>query len=212
MKILNLASYDLTLRKRNVSGLKNASKLDKIVWDEFEGRIGILCDEVERIGRECENEIYSLQYEYINEEFKQYVIRGEDVESIVKVRRNQAYFRRMVLTAYSNRCCISGVNIPELLIASHIKPWKDSDDHTEKVNPRNGLCLNALYDKAFDLGYITVDKMYKIHVSNKIKKKYNNELVSTLFYNLEYKSIEVPEKFTPDKRFLEYHNDVIFVK
>lgn len=79
-------------------------------------------------------------------------------EQMVHVRVGQNYFRNAVLSAYESRCCMTGISVPEFLIASHIKPWKSSDDKKEKANPRNGLCLNALHDKAFDLGFITVDK------------------------------------------------------
>ena len=47
----------------------------------------------------------------------------------------------------------SGLAVPELLVASHIKPWKDSDSKTERTNPMNGLTLNALHDKRFDNGH-----------------------------------------------------------
>lgn len=66
---------------------------------------------------------------------------------------------------------MTGISISELLIASHIKPWKVSNNEDEKTNPRNGLCLNALHDKAFDRGLITIDKNYKIIVSSKLKEK-----------------------------------------
>ena len=55
-------------------------------------------------------------------------------------------------------------------MSSHIKPWKVSNAQTERTNPSNGLCLNALHDKAFDRGLITIDYDYNIVVSDKLTK------------------------------------------
>lgn len=62
---------------------------------------------------------------------------GTTVTAMVKVRVNQARFRRSVLASYSARCCISGLSVPQLLIASHIVPW--SVDTRNRLNPQNGL-------------------------------------------------------------------------
>ena len=76
-------------------------------------------------------------------------------ETIVKTRVNQELFRSAVLSSYDDACCITGIDLPPLLVASHIVPW--SKDPRERLNPRNGLCLNALHDRAFDRGLISVD-------------------------------------------------------
>ncbi len=97
-----------------------------------------------------------------------------------------------------------------MLIASHIKPWKESDE-SEKTNPCNGLCLNALHDKAFDKGFMTVNAdTYNVIISNRITDIYNGETVSKFFDCYNGKKMILPEKFAPKKEFLEYHNDVIF--
>ena len=59
-----------------------------------------------------------------------------------------------VMSAYNGRCCITGLSLSGLLVASHIIPW--SHDRDNRVNPRNGLLLSALHDKAFDTGLITI--------------------------------------------------------
>lgn len=97
-----------------------------------------------------------------------------------------------------------------MLIASHIKPWKESTD-SEKTNPRNGLCLNALHDKAFDKGYITVKPNGQILISKDLKQN-NSDIIKEYFLCYDEEMIHLPEKFLPDKVFLEYHNDVIFEK
>ena len=119
------------------------------------------------------------------------------------------FFRKAVMTSYNSTCCITGLNTKALLIASHIKPWKDSSD-VEKTNPRNGLCLNALHDKAFDKGYLTISPDYFIHISEDISDIYDGEIVDRFFKYFNNKQISVPEKFAPEKDFLIYHNDVIY--
>ena len=104
---------------------------------------------------------------------------------------------------------MTGLEGEDLLIASHIKPWSVSDPKTERTNPGNGLCLNALHDRAFDRGLITVTPDYTIHVSSKLKKHSDNEGVRWIL-RCDKQQIILPERFVPVKDFLEYHNDVIF--
>ena len=81
---------------------------------------------------------------------------------------------------------------------------------TERANPANGLCLNAIYDKAFDQGLITVDTRFRIWVSAKVRELYIDSFTEEWLYNLDGKSIVSPKRFRPQKNLLEYHNDVIF--
>ena len=135
---------------------------------------------------------------------------GEYRESIVKNRIGQYFFRISVLSAYSNKCCITGLSIPALLVSSHIKTWKDSNARTERTNPSTGLCLNALHDKAFDRGFITIDYDYNIVVSTKLKDANMDLETRKWFQHYGGHKILLPDRFLPGKRFIEYHNDVIF--
>ena len=90
------------------------------------------------------------------------------------------------------------------MIASHIKPWNKSDE-CEKTNPQNGLCLNALHDKAFDRGFLTVKRDYTIVVSNDITDVFNGQTVDLFFKKFANKKIRLPDRFLPDAQFLEYH-------
>jgi putative restriction endonuclease len=65
---------------------------------------------------------------------------------------------------WEGRCSISGVAIPNLLSASHIKPWVSSNNQ-ERLDPMNGLLLLPQYDAAFDSGLITFDKEGLIVIS-----------------------------------------------
>lgn len=200
MKIGNFGSFDENLKKRGIVGLTNASKLDEQIWNEFNNNWDELAFESERLIAEFKNK-NSVQNEKIP--------LGKEKISVVKRRINQNFFRQAVLTSYKNSCCITGLNNSELLIASHIKSWSVSDEN-EKTNPCNGLCLNALHDKAFDKGFLTVTPDYKIHISEKISDIYEGAAVEKFFKCYDKKFINLPEKFLPLKEFLIYHNDIIF--
>ena len=72
--------------------------------------------------------------------------------------KNDTWF--IIMANYSSRCDITGIDIPDLLFASHIIPW--SKNENERLNPENGICLSALYDKVFDKGYIGINEKYGI--------------------------------------------------
>jgi putative restriction endonuclease len=119
---------------------------------------------------------------------------------------NQGFFRSAVISAYNQKCCVTGLDIPSLLIASHIKPWKDSDPQTERTNPCNGLSLNALHHEAYDDGIFTIDTDYRIWVSKIAKERYTSEVFHDFFEKYEGKTITLPERFLPSKEMIEYHN------
>ena len=208
MKIGNFGNFDPDLKKKGIVGLSNTSKLDKEVWDEFN-------DNWERLAYQSEKYIA----EYLNKDLTDIgrsetlkIPEGLSKEQLVKTRVNQSFFRNSVLSAYNSTCCMTGIKIPQLLIASHIIPWSDADDKTEKVNPRNGLCLNSLHDKAFDRGLITVTADFKIKVSDRLFDIQNDEVSRIYFKELNGRKIILPERFLPKKDFLEYHNQNIFEK
>ena len=58
------------------------------------------------------------------------------------------------MESFGGRCCLSGLDVTELLRTSHIKPWRDSNN-VERLDPYNGLLLSPAYDAAFDTGLIT---------------------------------------------------------
>ena len=90
---------------------------------------------------------------------------GGEREATTIQRINQPYFRNSLLLNYQCTCCITGMQIPSMLIASHIKPWKASTP-TEKTAASNGLLLNAFHDRAFDQGLISIDDSYRIMVNH----------------------------------------------
>ena len=134
---------------------------------------------------------------------------GKEKEVVIKQRINQSAFRAMVLANYNEQCAISQINIPQLLIASHIVPW--SEDEHNRLNPSNGICLSPLYDKAFDKGYISIrPDEYTIIISKELKAYKSKEFYQNLFATIEDKSITLPHKHKPDPSFLEQHIKNIF--
>lgn len=199
MKVGNFGSFDDNLKKQGIVGLTNVSRLDRDIWDEF-------YDNWDKLVYES-NLILALYSQ--SDEIAQELPTGKDKIISTKQRVNQDFFRKSVLASYNNICCITGINNPELLIASHIKPWKASDDK-EKTNPTNGLCLNSLHDKAFDRGFITIDEDYCIRISDKLSDIVNGKAINDYFKIYDKKRIILPDRFLPNKDYLKYHNDVIF--
>jgi putative restriction endonuclease len=116
----------------------------------------------------------------------------------------------MVLGNYSSKCAITGIDIPELLFASHIIPW--SKNEKERLNPENGICLSPLYDKAFDKGLIGINTNFEIILSKELKKKKDTSFYANHFGIVENKKMIKPLSYFPRKEFLEYHLDSIFEK
>ena len=114
-----------------------------------------------------------------------------------------------MFSAYQGRCCVTGVSESRLLIASHIKPWRE--DTENRLNPRNGLCLSALVDRAFDLGLVTISHDYRLMVSPQLGAQRDNMHISETFYSRESKVIELPDKFVPDTAFLAWHRENVFL-
>lgn len=208
MKIGNFGRLDPDLRRQGIVGLANGSKLEQEVWDEFHGNWEKLSFESERIILKLETS-QNLQLDGGTETDLGKVLETEK-DALVKQRVNQSFFRNAVLSAYNNKCCITELSIPNLLIASHIVPW--SINAKERLNPRNGLCLNALHDKAFDSGLITVNADLVIKVSNQLMSMENDQSIKQMFINYNGKKIYSPEKFKPHREFLNYHYNNIFKK
>lgn len=192
-KLNNFASLDPSLHQRGIKGAVNSSKLDRIVWDDFFSNL-------EQSIQEQEHIIKTL---YPSEEENNWVLKeGTDSIRTVKVRDNQGFFRQMILSSYNFKCCITGINNPDLLIAGHIIPWKS--DYNNRLNPSNGICINALHDKAFETGLITISPDYKVLVSKKIKK--DATIPPDFFEKYDNQPIILPGRFLPDPQLLKIHN------
>lgn len=135
-------------------------------------------------------------------------LKGETKIRAIKMRVNQNVFRQIVLVNYSGECAITGIDIPELLIASHIIPW--SKNESERLNPENGICLSPTFDKCFDKGFIGIDADYKIHLSGKLREQIKKPYFDKTFGDLDGREINLPLKYLPKREFLDYHLTNIF--
>lgn len=204
MKLVNFASMDPDITGSGRKGLGNASALDRKVWNQF-------CERWEQLAIEC-GDILKQNNIHVDaddsEEGKDYY--GKTRKSMVESRIGQNFFRRSVLANFQSRCCMSGMTNNRLLIASHIIPWKESPK--DRLNPRNGLCLSALHDRAFDKGLITVQPDGTINVSREVLMRANESAQTLLLAKLEGNQILLPEKFLPDPEFLSWHNQNLFLR
>jgi putative restriction endonuclease len=127
----------------------------------------------------------------------------------VKVRRGQQFFRQSILSAYGVRCCISGINVPRLLVASHIKPWGKFPK--ERLDPCNGLCLSSIHDAAFDGGLIALDEKLHVVLSKRLRSYFPAPALEQNFVPYEGVAIRLPERLAePSPDFIRYHREVIF--
>ena len=195
-KLANFASIDPSLDRK---GASNVSKLDKETWEEF-------FNDWEKMAFESEQQMIRIYGESIYTENKEIIPEGKYKESIVKTRVNQSFFRKMILSSYDSQCCITGLPIKELLVASHIIPW--SQNPKTRLNPQNGLCLNSLHDKAFDRGYITISTSYQVVISSKIKN-FDSKII-TMITDYQGAKMLLPRRFLPKQEYLNYHRENIF--
>ena len=206
MKVGNFGRLDPELKKQGIVGLAHGSELEEEVWDEFNGNWERLAYESEQLIAKFSNksieDVTEIEVEDIRE--------GLEREAIVKQRVNQSFFRATVLSSYCFKCCITGLSIPDFLVASHIVPWSRSQE--ERVNPRNGLCLNSIHDKAFDRGFITITPDFQIRISRALGDFEKEKAVQIFFMKYENQKINLPNKFLPTKAFLDYHYLNIFKK
>ena len=208
IRLTNFAACDPYQQNRGVKGMVGGIKQCQPIWDEFAQNKELLIFESEQILAGKENQTIETKFDDLLFDLKD--LKGETKIREVKTRINQNVFRQIVVANYSGKCAITGIDIPELLFASHIIPWSKNED--ERLNPENGICLSALYDKAYDKGLIGLNEKYEILISSRLKKKQQNDYYGKYFSHLENSKLVMPQKYMPKKEFLQYHLDEIFEK
>lgn len=208
LRLVNFASVDPVLKARGIKGMDGGTKIVQPIWDEFYHNQEELVFLSEQILAQKENTSIENKYQELLFDIKD--LKGEDTIRQVKTRVNQSVFRQMVLANYSAKCAITGIDIPELLLASHIMPWSINEEH--RLNPENGICLSALYDKAYDKGIIGITPNYEVIFSTSLKSKKETSFYKNNFAPIENLKISEPLKYLPKKEFLEFHLDTIFLK
>ena len=89
-------------------------------------------------------------------------------QGLVTSRVGQGLYRKRVIHRWEYQCAVTGFDKLNLLIASHIVPWKESTNE-ERVDPANGILLSPVYDALFDRHFISFDPSGKIILSDKIE-------------------------------------------
>ncbi len=132
----------------------------------------------------------------------------EFIESGRQVRLGQGGFRAILLDAYQSHCCITGETTGPVLEAAHIMPVASQGRHEVS----NGLVLRSDFHVLFDRGFIGIDPDYRIHISDRIRERYNNGKRYYDLANSELRFIpEHPHK-KPSRENLEWHMKNIFDK
>jgi putative restriction endonuclease len=200
MKLSNFARLDPALQARGIVGLQRGAKGEKEIWEEFRERPEALAFEsqqllAEKLGKRVED-VAEIRTDDLPRE-------GVERDAVIRVRVNQSFFRRRILSAYEFRCCVTGLNVRELLVASHIVPW--AADPANRLNARNGLCLNPLHDRAFDRRLMWIDPKFQIRFSRRLSEAAKDEQSLNWLLSFEGKPLRLPKNFAPDPDLLSSH-------
>lgn len=207
MKLCNIASLDPAITHTGRKGLSGASAADRAMWQTMQSDwTGFFAAAEAAIEELDVGRAVAEPVEVCDQSVGDYYGGARRTE--IEVRVGQGSFRRAVLSAYAHRCCISGLAEPRLLVASHIVPWRA--DENNRLNPRNGLALSMLHDKAFDIGLITVDDQLRVVVSDQ-RWSADDEFLQQSLVRYHGQSLHLPEKFMPQQAFLEYHREHVFL-
>lgn len=208
MKLSNFASLDPIFRESGRRGLEGASAADRAIWQELMDAPAEIMPMAEQILEDLDLSD-ALPAEALAEPVTSdtnYV--AEETLSLTRQRRGQQIFRKAVLSSYEYRCCLTGFADERFLVASHIVPWRA--DKQNRLNPRNGLCLSPLYDRAFDIGLISFSEEYRLMISPALEAQDDNEYVVESFLRRVGDELRVPSKFAPNEEFMAWHRQELF--
>ena len=129
MKLCNFAALDPVQRARGIKGLSNASKQDRLVWDEFQLHVAELGTKSEQLlhdlfTQDDDKEVDFLSRDEVRLERPVNLVAPTgptEGRATVRIRRGQQFFRQAILNVYGVRCCITGITVPRLLVA---KPYQ----------------------------------------------------------------------------------------
>ena len=208
MKLSNFASLDESLKLRGIRGLQGASALDRQTWTEFHENAGELVPASEEAFRQLFDAGEDDEVEVVPKlgvrVSKRPPAGPTETTGTAKTRRGQSYFRDAVLNNYDNKCGVSGLDLRELLIASHILPWANHE--TERLNVRNGICLSRLHDAAFDQRLISFDDDLHLLLSRRLKQALSKKMINDAFAAFEGEPLNLPQDAVPpDPEFLTKH-------
>jgi putative restriction endonuclease len=129
--------------------------------------------------------------------------RETEAERLVVQRVGQDVFREGLLDFWERRCAVTGLAVPELLRASHIKPWADCETDAERLDVFNGLLLAPHLDAAFDRGFITVGDDGAVVVSERLDPAARQLLGLT-------STLQAVRLYVNHRRYLSWHRERVF--
>lgn len=210
-KLGNFGAFDPLLAQQGITGLVHYSKADRQVWDEYAQHWEALVAESQRIlalASAVELSSGPAAAALVDESIVITLPRGlSEQPRVVMTRLFQSFFRRAVLSSYKSACCVCGLDLSPLLIASHIVPWAVRED--ARADPQNGLCLCALHDKAFDTGFLSVAPDHRILTAPALR---TSRALFTQSALLAFRGqrIQLPDRFSPKAEYLQWHNEKVF--
>jgi putative restriction endonuclease len=137
---------------------------------------------------------------------------------VAAARVGQHVFALYVLRNCGSRCVFCGLNpstfgAKRMLVAGHIKPWKDSTP-SERLDPLNGLAACPAHDVAFDTGLLSVNGGLRIHVARSLADAVQTDPLARQYYGrppLREALFLPPGAHAPARRYLDWHRQNIFV-
>lgn len=205
MKLSNFRACDPN-RPADRKGLSSASKLDHHLWDEIAAGAPIMDQAAEAAIALPADVLWPDAPTPVGLVFED-GRSGRDSVTLTRRRLGQDCFRNTQLDNYERRCALTGIAEPELLVASHVRPWAKLPDGPDRLAADNGILLNALHDKAFDQGLITIDKNLCVIVSSKVPHDPASE---KYLWSMQGQRLRKPTVAPPRPEFIEFHNDVVF--
>ena len=195
-KLGNFGAFDPELRQKEISGLTHTSKLARQVWHEFHADWNGLVWTASQIRQKKRHRVEAARP----------LVRPSgpsETARMTKQRVHQSFFRDVILSSYAETCCVTGLAIPECLIASHIIPW--SEDERFRTDPTNGLCLSATFDRLFEAGLMTVTRDLVVRFSSRITES-QNRVDEELLCRYHDHPIRKPPRFLPSVEYLTWHH------
>jgi hypothetical protein len=200
-------------------GIEEFSTTQHCTWDNYQ-KYNLIVEEVQSLLNEkIKGEVYLLDAHSflwmisgdlesdLKPEFKDFQWRDPEVSTVkreVLQRQGQEVFRKKLLQYWKNKCSVTKLDYDSLLVASHIKPWKDSTDQ-ERFDVHNGLLLTPNLDKLFDKGLISFASDGQIIISSRLSETQKKLL--GLNNTLRIDDLEIAHSY-----YLEYHRNNIFMK
>lgn len=216
LKLVNFAALDPL---RHQKGMANASEADRAFWREY----AATAEDMHADGMDLLHELFGLRDDQeldfmeggrirviVNErETDHEATKARTDHKSRKLKRGYAFFRQAVLNIYDVQCCITGIAVPRLLVANHIRPPREFPH--ERFNLNNGLCLSGLHSPAFIGGLITLDKERRLVLGRSLKKAFSKEVMKANFEPYEGRPIRLPNILAePSAEGLAYHYKHVF--